>query len=116
MFKGLLKSKTFWASIVQFLIAITAWATGGITLWMLGLDFVAMLGVIFYRESIDQNLRNFFNQFEWFKSKTVWTFIVGILGFVAAWLAGEMELTTMLIAIVTAFIGVFLRSAQNPEI
>lgn len=111
----LLKSKTFWTAIVQFLVAITAWVSGDITLWILALDFVAMLGVIFYRDSIDQNLKNFFNQFEWFKSKTVWAAVATSLGFVIMWLTGQMELTIMLISVFTALIGIFLRSAQNPE-
>jgi len=112
---SLLKSKTFWTAIVQFLVAITAWVTGEIELWTLVLDLVAMLGVIFYRSSIDRHLREFLNQFEWFKSKTVWAAIASMLGFVAAWLAGEMGLMQMLMAVFTAFIGIFLRSAQSPE-
>ena len=112
---SILKSKTFWAAIVQFVIAIVVWILGDLALWALILDFVAMLGVIFYRQSIDQHLRDFLNQFEWFKSKTVWTAIAAMLGFVAAWLAGEIELMQMLMAVFTAFVGIFLRSAQSPE-
>ena len=112
---SILKSKTFWAAIVQFVIAAVAWILGDIALWALILDFVGTLGVIFYRQSIDRHLREFLNQFEWFRSKTVWAAIVLMLGFVVAWLAGEMELMQMLMAVFGAFIGIFLRSAQSPE-
>jgi len=113
--KTILKSKTFWGAIVQFLIAIVSWISGEIDLWMLVLDGVAMIGVIFYRQSIDQNLRNFFNRFTWFKSKTVWAAIAAMLGTAAAWLTGQIELQVALIAIATQFIGIFLASAQAPE-
>ena len=113
--KTILKSKTFWAAIVQFLIAVVAWITGEITLWVLILDLVAVLGVIFYRSSIDQNLRNFFNKFTWFKSKTVWTFATAALGFLLSWLTGAIELAQALMGIAAAFIGIFLQSSQAPE-
>jgi hypothetical protein len=113
--RSILKSKTFWAAIVQFLTAFVSWVVGDISLWMLILDLVAMLGIIFYRDSIEQNLRNFLNRFEWFRSRTAWAAIATMLGFVSAWLAGEIQLSVMLISVFTAFIGIFLRSAQSPE-
>jgi len=113
--RSILKSKTFWGAIVQFGIAFTAWAMGDIDLWILIIDGVAMLGAIFYRDSIDQNLRNFFNQFDWWKDKATWTAIAAALGFVGAWLAGDMQLSVMLVSVFSAILGIFLRSAQSPE-
>ena len=111
----LLKSKTFWTAIIQFLIALITWIVGDIKLWALITDFVVMLGVIFYRDSIDKNLREWLNQFKWFQSKTVWLAIATALGFVIAFLTGEMELMPMLMAVFTAIVGIFLRSAQSED-
>lgn len=115
----LLKSKTFWAAIVQWLIAIVTWITGEITLEVLIGDTVAMLMLIFYRSSIDQNLRNllngFFQKVAFLKDGVFWTVLIGILGSVAAWLTGVLSIQEMLLAIATALIGFFLRSAQVPE-
>ena len=113
--KSMIKSKTFWAAILQFVVAVIAWIVGDIELWALFLDFIAMAGIIFYRSSIDAHLREFFNQFEWFKSKTVWASIATIVGLVIAWLSGEMEFMQMAIAVVSAVILIFTRSAQSPE-
>jgi uncharacterized protein (DUF2164 family) len=115
-FKGMHKSKTFWAAIVQFLTAVTAFALGDLTLWMLILDFVAMLGVIFYRQELETNLRNFLNKFEWWKNKTVWLAIASALGFVSSWLAGAIELLPMLVSVFTALVGIFVKSGSStPE-
>lgn len=113
--KTILKSKTFWAAIVQFLMALVGWITGQIDLWALILDFVAMLGIIFYRSSIDANLKNFFNQFEWFKSKTVWAAVAASLALLGTFIAGEIELMPMVTGILTAIVGVFIRASNTPE-
>ena len=110
------KSKTFWAAIVQFIIAVVAYILGTIDLKLLLADAGAMLMIIFFRESIDQNLRAWLNKFKWYRSKTIWTAIAAMLGFVIAYLTGQIELMAMIMAIVSAFIGIFLRSAISPEI
>jgi len=113
--KSMVKSKTFWAAILQFIAAVIAWITGEIELWALILDFVAMMGVIFYRSSIDTHLREFFDRFNWFKSKTVWAALAVIVGLVISWLTGQIEFAAMIMAVVTAFIGIFMRTAVSPE-
>jgi hypothetical protein len=117
--KTILKSKSFWAAIVQFLIAVVSWITGSIDLKLLIGDFVAMLLVIFYRDSIDQNLRSLFNGFfqkvAWLKDGVFWIVLASILGSVAAWLTGQIDLSTMLLTSVSVLIAFFLRSAQVPE-
>jgi hypothetical protein len=117
--KTILKSKTFWAAIVQFVIAVVTYFTGSIDLKILIGDFVAMLMVIFYRSSIDANLGAFFNGYfskvAWLKDGVFWTVLAGILGSVAAWLAGTITLPVMLMAVASALIGFFLRQAQVPE-
>lgn len=113
--KTILKSKTFWASILQFIIIVVTWIIGDVDLWIVITSFITMLGAIFYRTSIDQNLRNFFNKFQWFRSKTVWTAVLGILSTVLLYFTDQMELGEMLLSVATALIAIFLRSAQAPE-
>jgi len=114
--KSFLRSKTFWAAIVQFLAAITAFAIGDITLWMLILDAVAMLGLVFFRQEMETHLREWLNNFKWWTNKTVWTAIAAALGFVGAWLGGAMDLMPMLLAVFTAVVGIFLKSGSTPEV
>ncbi len=109
------KSKTLWAAIVQFLIAITAFATGDLTLWMLILDAVAMVGLIFFRQEMETHLKEWLNNFKWWTNKTIWTAIAAALGFVGAWLAGVIELLPMLISVATALVGIFLKSGSTTE-
>lgn len=111
----LLKSKTFWAAIVQFLVAIVAYILGEIDLTFLLADFGAMLMVIFYRSSIDQNLRTWLNGFKWAQSKTTWTAIATMLGFILAFFVGEIGFMNMILAVVSTFVGIFMRSAISPE-
>jgi len=117
--KSVLKSKSFWGAIVQFVLAIVAYFSGSIDLEVLIGDAVLMLMVIFYRKSIDTNLRNllngFFSKVNFLKDGIFWTVLAGILGSIAAWLAGAIDLQTALLAIVSAVIMFFLRSAQVPE-
>jgi hypothetical protein len=113
--KSLLKSKTFWGMIAAIILAIISWITGQQSLQAVVLEIVGAVGVIFLRSEIDNNLRNFFNKFNWFTNKTVWVAIAAALGFVISWLAGEIELLQMLIGVVTAISGIFLRSAVEPE-
>jgi hypothetical protein len=117
--KTILKSKTFWAAIVQFLIAVVMFFNGQIDLKLLIGDFVAMLLLIFYRDDIGINLQKLLNGYfakvKWFKDGVFWTVLAGILGSVAAWLGGQLTLMQMLLAVSTALIGFFLRQAQVPE-
>ena len=113
--RKMLKSKTFWAAILQFITAVIAWIMGEIELWAVILDFVAMLGIIFYRSSIDAHLREFLDRFNWFKSKTVWAALASIVGLVIAWLTGQMEFMQMVMAVVSAFMMIFMRTAVSPE-
>jgi uncharacterized membrane-anchored protein len=46
----------------------------------------------------------------WLKSKTVWTGIIAIVGALAAYFTGEASLADTLQLILTALIGMFLRS------
>jgi hypothetical protein len=46
----------------------------------------------------------------WWTSKTVWTGIVGIVTALAGYFTGEISLADTLQLILTAFIGMFLRS------
>jgi hypothetical protein len=117
--KTILKSKTFWAAIVQFIIAIVAFFAGQIDLKVLIGDFVAMILVIFYRDAIGINLQKLLNGYfakvKWLKDGVFWTVLTGVLGSVAAWLAGGITLMQMLLAVTTTLIGFFLRQAQVPE-
>lgn len=116
MFKNnLLKSKTVWAAVVQFLIVFTTFVMGDISLWVLILDFVAMIGVAFYRDSIDANLRNWLNKFKFFRDKVAWTAIAAALGSVLMFLTDKLDFMTMLIAVVSAVIGIFIRSASSGD-
>lgn len=114
--KSLLKSKTFYAMIVTIVLAFIGWVLEQQSLMAMVLEMVGAVGVIFLRSEIDNNLRNFFNKFEWFKSKTVWAAIAAALGFVVSWLAGEIEIMAMLLGVVTAIGGIFIRSAVEPEV
>ena len=115
----LVKSKTFWAAIVQFLVAIVAFFTGSIDFKLLIGDFVAMLMLIFYRDAIGTNLENwldgFFSKVNFLKDGVFWTVLAGILGSVAAWLSGVLEWQQMLLAVMTALIAFFMRAASTPE-
>jgi len=81
--------------------------------------FVGTILVIFYRDNIDLNLRNFFNGFfqrvARLKDGVFWKVPISVLGTVVAWLNGVMELQQTLLTIATALNGFFLRSAQTPE-
>ena len=111
----LFKSKTFWTAIVGVLVAIVSWILGELSLWAVIMSVVAAFGVIFYRDSIDQNLKSLLNKFKWFKSRTVWTMVAAILGTITAMIAGEIEVSAGLMAIAGEFVTIFLRSAQAPE-
>jgi len=115
----LIKSKTFWAAIVQFLIAIVAFITGSIDFKLLVADFIAMLMLIFYRDALGTNLKNwldgFFSKVDFLKDGVFWTVLVGILGSVTAWLTGVLEFTPMVLAVLTALVAFFLRAAVTPE-
>jgi len=117
--KSLLKSKTFWASIVQFLIVVVNFITGDISLEVVIGDLFAMLMVIFYRDSIGTNLysilNGFFEKVNFLKDGVFWTVVVGILGSVVAWLTGVIEIQAMLLAVATALVGFFLRASNVPE-
>lgn len=112
----LLKSKTFYTMLATIALAIIAWIMGQQSLMAMVLEVVGAIGVIFLRSEIDNNLRNFFNKFKWFTNKTVWAAIATALGFVVAFLAGEIEVMQMLLGIVAAIGGIFLRSAVEPEV
>ena len=117
--RSIFKSKTFWAAIVQFLVAVAAYFSGSIDLKILIGDFVAMVMVIFYRDSIGVNLRNilngFFSKVTFLKDGVFWTVIAGVLGSIGAWLGGAIDLQTAILAVVSALVMFFLRSAQVPE-
>ena len=111
----LLKSKTFYTMLVAIVLAIIAWIMEQQSLMAMVLEVVGAVGVIFLRAEIDNNLRNFFNKFAWFKNKVVWAAIATALGFVVSFLAGEIEIMQMLLGIVAAVGGIFIRSAIEPE-
>lgn len=117
--RSIFKSKTFWAAIVQFLVAVAAYFSGSIDLKILIGDFVAMVMVVFYRDSIGVNLRNilngFFSKVTFLKDGVFWTVIAGVLGSIGAWLGGAIDLQTAILTIVSALVMFFLRSAQVPE-
>ncbi len=46
------------------------------------------------------------------KSKTVWTGITGLIGTVAAFCTGEIEMATALQNVSTCLIGIFLRTGM----
>lgn len=46
----------------------------------------------------------------WLKSKTIWTGIIGIITALAGYFTGEIGLADAMQLILTAFIGMFLRS------
>lgn len=113
------KSKTFWAAIVQFVIVVVSFIQGDVSLWALIMDFVAMLGVIFYRAEMGVNLRKllngYFQKVDWLRDGVFWTVLASVLGSVLAWLTGQIELSAMLTSVVTALVGFFLRAAHTPE-
>lgn len=115
----LIKSKTFWAAIVQFLIAVVAFFSGDIDLRILIGDFVAMLLLIFYRDAMGTNLKNwldgFFEKIDFLKDGVFWTVLVSILGSITAWLTGALEFWQMLLTVVTALVAFFMRAAATPE-
>jgi ABC-type multidrug transport system permease subunit len=119
MEKSLWKSKTTYAAMVQWLVVVVSWITGEVEFWTVIADFVAMLGVIFYRKELGTNLRNilngYFSKVAWLKDGVFWTVLVGILGSVTAWLTGVIELPAMLIAVATALVGFFVRTGSTPE-
>lgn len=119
MTKSIWKSKTTYAAIAQWIVVVISWITGQIEFWPVVLDFVGMLGLIFYRAEMGTNLRNllngYFQKVKFLKDGVFWTVLAGVLGSVIAWLTGAMELHTMAIAVVTALVGFFLRSGATPE-
>lgn len=119
MEKSLLKSKTFWGAIVQWIVVVIGWITGEVELWAVIMDFVAMIGVIFYRAEMGTNLRSllngYFGKVEFLKDGVFWTVLVGILGSVSAWLSGVMDVSAMLISVATALVGFFVRAGATPE-
>lgn len=119
MNKSILKSKTFWAAIVQFVIVLVNFLAGTVTLEVVIGDFVAMLMLIFYRDSIGTNLQNllngYFSKVKFLKDGVFWTVLAGILGSVIAWLTGVITIQEALLAISSALVGFFLRSSAVPE-
>lgn len=117
--KSILKSKTFWTAIVQWLLVVIGFIQGEVELWTVILDFVGMLGVIFYRAEIGTNLRNilngYFQKVSFLKDGVFWTVLAGIGGSVVAFLTGVIELQAMLIAVATALVAFFLRASNVPE-
>jgi hypothetical protein len=114
--KGLLRSKTAWASVVGWVLTIPLFADGQIGIVALVAGLGGLIAVIFLRGEIEQNLQNLLNKFKWWKSGTVWTLVFGtILTNVLAWLNGQMDFKVMALTMVPAIIGIFLRSAVKPE-
>ena len=109
------KSKTFWAAILQFIAVVVAYILGTVDLKFLLADFGAMLMVIFYRSSIDRNLRTWLDKFKWYQSKTTWVAIATMLGVVITFFTGEIGFMEMILAVVSTFIAIFMRSANRPE-
>jgi len=52
----------------------------------------------------------------WLKSKTVWTGIIGIVTALAGYFTGDIPLADALQLILTAFIGMFLRSGVEQAV
>lgn len=52
----------------------------------------------------------------WLKSKTIWTGIIGIITALAGYFTGEIALADALQLILTAFIGMFLRSGVEQAV
>lgn len=117
--KSILKSKTFWGAIVQFLVVVISFITGEVTLEVVIGDLFAMLMLVFYRADMGTNLQNilngYFEKVDFLKDGVFWTVLVGILGSVTAWLTGVIDLSAMLIAVASALVGFFLRSGNTPE-
>lgn len=116
---SLVKSKTFWGAIVQFVVVVISFITGEVSLEVVIYDFVAMLMLIFYRADMGTNLHailnGYFEKVDFLKDGVFWTVLVGILGSITAWLTGTIDLATMLIAVASALVAFFLRSGNVPE-
>lgn len=48
----------------------------------------------------------------WYRSKTIWTGIVAVVGAVGAYLSGEVSMADALQAVTTALIGIFIRTGM----
>jgi Na+/citrate or Na+/malate symporter len=117
--RSIFKSKTFWAAIVQFIIVFIQWIIGEVSLEFVIGDLVIMVFAVFLRADFGTNLRNilngYFQKVEFLKDGVFWTVLVGIGGSIVAWLTGVIELPAALIAVVTALVAFFTRTALTPE-
>lgn len=112
--KDLLRSKTAWAAVVGWVAAIPLFVSGEIGIVELVGGLGTLIGTLFLRGSIEQNLSTLLNKFKFWKSGTVWTLVFTVIVTnVLAYLNGQLDFKIMIVTIVTGAIGVFLRSATS---
>lgn len=91
-------------SIIGFLTGIIDGTTFSQAMW-------ALVMAIFLRIGIDLNVGGWFAGY-----KTYATAIIGMLGYVTAYLTGEITLIVLIQSIVTGLLGLFLRSAVKKSV